>query len=73
MMLKGAEPRSKKRCDLLRKCSEMAISYRTRAELTECMLGKTDDEKEELAEKLIEIVLTSKTEEEMVERSRKLI
>ena len=71
-MLKKENPRSKMRCKLLSKCSEKGLSCRTEADITECMLGKTDEEKEKLAEKLIEIVLTSKTEEEMVERAKKL-
>ena len=72
-MLKKENPKYKMRHAMCRILSEKDVSCLTRAEITECMADKTDEEKEALAEKLIEIVLTSKTEEEMVERSRKLV
>ena len=72
-MLKKENPKSKMRHAMCRILSEKDVSCHTRAEMTDCMFEKPDEEKEALAEKLIEIVLTSKTEEEMVERSRKLV
>ena len=72
-MLKKENPRSKMRHELFKVCTEKGISLRIMADMTDCMFEKPDEEKEALAEKLIEIVLTSKTEEEMVERSRKLV
>ena len=72
-MLKKENPRSRMRCELLDKCTELDISYHTIAEITECMLDKTDEEKEELAIRLIEIITTSDSEEEMIERSRLLL
>ena len=72
-MLKKENPISKMRCKFLMKCMDLGVSSATKVELVKCMADKTDEEKEALAEKLIEIVLISKTEEEMVERSRKLI
>jgi hypothetical protein len=54
-------------CEVLRK---KEISYITRAEITECMVGKSETEKEHLADKLIEIVLNSKTENEMIEKAK---
>lgn len=71
-MMKNEEPRSRLRCELLSKCSEMGLSAHTEAEMTECMYGKTDEEKESLAEQLMEIILTSTTEEEMIDKSKKL-
>ncbi len=52
--------------------SEKDVSYHTRAEITECMDGKTEREKEQLAEQLLEIISTSSTEEEMILRAKKL-
>ena len=72
-MLKKENPRSKMRCELLSKCSEMGLSSHTEAEITECMLDKTEEEKEELAVRLIEIITTSDSEEEMIERASRLI
>ena len=61
------------RCKLLSKCTELNISAHAEAEITECMLDKTDEEKEELAVRLIEIITTSDSEEEMIERASRLI
>ena len=72
-MLKKENPTSMMRHELSKLCREKNLSLRIMADMTDCMFEKPDEEKEELAEKLIEIVLTSKTEEEMVERSRKLV
>ena len=71
-MMKKENPRSRMRCELLDKCSEMGLSSHTEAEMTECMDGKTDAEKERLAELLIEIVLTSASEGEMITKSMEL-
>ncbi len=72
-MLKNENPRSKMRCKLLSKCTEMDISSRTIAVITECMIGKTESEKENLAVQLLEIISTSKSEQEMIERASRLI
>lgn len=71
-MLKKENPRSRMRCKLLSKCSEMNLSSHTEAKITECMDGKMDSEKEKLAEQLLEIISTSSTEEEMISRAEKL-
>lgn len=71
-MLKKENPLSRMRCKFLGECTKLGISSRAEADMTECMDGKTDEEKELLAEQLIEIITTSATEEEMVERSRYL-
>lgn len=71
-MLKKENPRSRMRIELLSKCTEMGLSSHTEAEITECMDGKTDEEKENLAVQLLEIISTSSTEEEMIERAEKL-
>ena len=71
-MLKKENPRSKMRHKLLGKCTEMGVSSHTIALMTECMDGKMEEEKENLAEQLLEIISTSSTEEEMIEKSKKL-
>lgn len=71
-MLKQENLRSPKRCELLNKCLAMGLSSHTMAEITECMVGKTEREKEQLAELLLEIISTSSTEEEMILRAKKL-
>ena len=72
-MLKKENPQSMMRHAMFRMLSEKDVSCRTRAEITECMAEKVDEEKEKLAEKLMEIISTSSTEEEMIERSKTLI
>lgn len=49
--------------------TEKGVSLHTQAEMTECMDGKTEEEKERLAEQLLEIISTSSTEEEMIAKS----
>lgn len=71
-MMKKENPRSKMRCKLLRKCTEMGLSSHTELELVECMDGKTDSEKERLAEQLLQIILTSNSEQEMISKAVKL-
>ncbi|MEE1320227.1 MAG: hypothetical protein UHM85_01670 [Acutalibacteraceae bacterium] len=71
--MKKENPRSKMRCELLSKFWELGVSSHTKAELTECMDGKTDSEKEKLAVRLMEIITTSNSEEEMIERASRLI
>ena len=71
-MLKKENPRSIKRHKFLQKSMEMDLSSHTEMELVECMDGKTDEEKENLAVQLLEIISTSSTEEEMIERAKKL-
>ena len=71
-MLKKENPRSRMRCELLGKCSEKDLSSHTIAEMTECMEGKADEEKERLAVLLMDIVSTSSSEEEMINRSKEL-
>ena len=72
-MLKGASPIRKMRVELLGKCSERDLSSHTVAKLTECMDGKTEEEKEKLAEQLLKIISTSNTEEEMITKSMGLV
>ncbi len=72
-MMKKENPRSRMRCEFLGKCTEMELSSHTIAEMTVCMDGKTEEEKERLAELLLEIISTSTTEEEMIAKSQKLI
>jgi hypothetical protein len=72
-MMKKENPRSRMRCKLLDKCSEIGLSSHTVAEMTVCMDGKTEEEKEILAEQLLEIISTSTTEKEIIAKSQKLI
>lgn len=57
------------RCTMCTVFSENGVSFHTRAEMVECLDGKTIAEKELLAEQLIEIITTSATEEEMIARA----
>lgn len=72
-MLRAENPASVKRCAFMRKCRELKLSSNTEAKITVCMMGKTEQEKEELAEKLFEIITESETETEMIEKSRLLL
>ena len=72
MMMKE-NPRTKMRCALSTLLMEKGVSIHTQAEITVCMDGKSDEEKEKLAVQLIKIVSTSKTEQEMICESQKLI
>ena len=60
------------RCALGKMLSEKDVSAHTQAEMTECMEGKADEEKERLAVLLMDIVSTSSSEEEMINRSKEL-
>lgn len=71
-MLKPENPASKKRCAFMRKCRELKLSSNTEAKITLCMYGKPDDEKEELAEKLLTIITECETEQEMIDKARLL-
>lgn len=51
----------------------MNLLSHTGMKLVECMDGKTEAEIEKLAEQLLEIITTSDSEEEMIERARQLI
>ena len=72
-MMKNENPQSRMRCALSQMLTKKGVSMYTQAEITVCMCEKTDEEKEKLAEQLIEIVSTSKTEQEMILKSQKLI
>jgi len=72
-MLKKENPASMQRHKLLRTCLDMGLSSYTRMELTACMRGKQDEEKERLAEQLLAIISKSKSEKEMVEEAKKLM
>lgn len=71
-MLNGASPIRKMRVELLGKCSEMGLSSHSVAELTVCMDGQTEEEKEKLAEQLLAIILESKSEMEMIKKATQL-
>ena len=71
-MLKKENPTSMKRHKFLQKSMEMGLSSHTEMELVECMDGKPDSEKEKLAEQLLKIISTSKSEQEMIQRAEKL-
>lgn len=71
-MLKAENPASVKRCAFMKKCRELKLSSNTKAKITVCMMGKSEQEKEELAEKLLVIITESKTEQEMIDKARLL-
>ena len=71
-MLKKENPRSKMRCAMSKVFLEKGVSSHTQVQMVKCMDGKTEEEKEKLAEQLLEIISTSSTEEEMIEKSKKL-
>lgn len=72
-MMKKENPRSRMRHDMCVLLREKGVSVHTRAEITECMRDKEDEEKEKLAVRLIEIITTSNSEEEMIERASQLV
>lgn len=71
-MLEGASPIRKMRIKLLDKCSERDLSYRTIAEMTVCMDGKTEEEKEILAKQLLAIISKTSDEKEIIEKAMRL-
>lgn len=70
MLKEGCEPGTEQRCKLLRILSNKRISYSTQIKLTEYMRGKPISIKEQIAEKLLSIIETSESEEEMLKRAR---
>ena len=72
-MLKKEDPLAVQRHKFLQKLIQMNLLSHTGMKLVECMEGKTEDEREKLAEQLLEIITTSDSEEEMIERSRLLL
>ena len=72
VLKKGYNPKSIHRTKLMEKRRELGISVHTMAVITECMIDKTEEEKEKLAISLMEIVTTSCCEDEMIERAMKL-
>ena len=72
-MLKKENPRSRMRHAMSVLLMEKEVTMHTQAEITECMRDKEDEEKEKLAVHLIEIITTSNSEEEMIERASRLI
>lgn len=72
-MLKKEDPMAVQRHKLLQKFIQMNLLSHTGMKLVECMDGKTEAEIEKLAEQLLEIITTSDSEEEMIERARQLI
>ena len=52
-MKKGIRPGTEKRCELLTLCMELGMSSSMILPLVEPMEGKTDEEKEQMAEQII--------------------
>ena len=71
-MLNKENPATRMRCNFCLKSLEMGLSAPTRVELVECMDGKTEEEKEKLAEQLLAIISEDISEEEMIQKSLKL-
>lgn len=63
-MLEGIRPGTEKRCEMLRMFLEMGISQSIIGELTSPMRGKSEEEKEKIAEEVIQ-KLTNSTSSEM--------
>ena len=53
MMKQGTRPGTEMRCELLKICMEMGMSASSISKITKPMRGKTDEEKEHIAQKLI--------------------
>ena len=51
-MIPGIQPGTEKRVSFIDACFELGVSRGKILELTEEMLGKTDEEKEQIAERL---------------------
>lgn len=51
-MIPGIRPGTEKRVSFIDACSELGVSRDKILELTEGMIGKTDEEKEQIAEQL---------------------
>ena len=71
MILKKENPRSVKRCNFLKYCHDNNVPISTLLKLTALMRGKSDEEKELIAEKLLKIVESSQTEDEMIAKAEK--
>lgn len=70
MLKKGYEPGTEYRCKLLRTLSKKGLSFDTQNKLTEYMTGKPIRIKEQIAEKLLKIIESSKSEEEMLRKAK---
>ena len=57
------------RLKLLKYCTKIGLSYDILAPMTRCMRGKPEKEKDQIAEKLLKIIESSKSEEEMLKRA----
>ena len=71
-MLKKENPKSKMRCAMSKMFMEKGVSLHTQAEMTVCMDGKTEEEKEILAERLLAIISKTSDEKEMIEKAMRL-
>lgn len=69
MLMKGAAPGTERRCELLQSFLEKEVSFNTTAALAAYMHGKTEKEKEAVAEQLLTIISESSTEEEMLQKA----
>ena len=72
MLMKKENPTTIQRCKLSKTCLERGVSVPTIARITMPMCDKPETNKELIAEKLLEIVKSSKTEEEMITRAEAL-
>lgn len=68
-MAEGENQEGVQRLKLLKYCTKIGLSYDILAPMTRCMRGKTDKEKDQIAEKLLRIIESSKSEEEMLKRA----
>ena len=57
-MLPGYEPGTEKRCELLRYCLNEGLEISTISRITDPLDGKTEEEKESIAEKLLKQIMS---------------
>ena len=73
MLKKGSDPRIGYRCKLLALFLKKGLSCPTQDKLVESMIGQPERIKEQIAEKLLKIIESSKSEEEMLKRAKEEI
>lgn len=56
-MLPGYEPGTEKRCELLRYCLDAGLDVLTISRITDPLEGKTEEEKERIAEQIFKQII----------------
>lgn len=68
-MAEGENQEGVQRLKLLKYWTKTGLSYDILLPMIQCMRGKTDKEKDQIAEKLLRIIESSDSEEEMLKRA----